>query len=87
MEITTDNASNNLTFIDTLSKENGSFQKENHFRCFAHVINLCVQDALEELNNQFLSQVRIILFIIINKIVKYIILLNKYFISYSFEHF
>jgi hypothetical protein len=58
MGITTDNASNNLTFIDTLSKENPSFQKENHFRCFAHVINLCVQDALKDLDDRFLSRVR-----------------------------
>jgi hypothetical protein len=53
MGITTDNASNNLTFIDALAKENIFFQKENHFRCFAHVINLCVQDILKELDNKF----------------------------------
>ncbi|GES89785.1 zinc finger BED domain-containing protein RICESLEEPER 2-like [Rhizophagus clarus] len=52
MGITTDNASNNLTFVDALAKENNSFQKDNHFRCFAHVINLCVQDALKELDDK-----------------------------------
>jgi len=34
----TDNASNNLTFIDILAKE----RKENHFKCFAYIINLYV---------------------------------------------
>jgi hypothetical protein len=56
MGVTTDNASNNLTFIDELSKENVFFEKENHFRCFAHVINLSVQEALKELQIQ-LNQV------------------------------
>ncbi|GET64700.1 zinc finger BED domain-containing protein RICESLEEPER 2-like [Rhizophagus irregularis DAOM 181602=DAOM 197198] len=58
MGITTDNAANNLTFIDALAKNNSFFQKENHFRCFAHVINLCVQDILKELDDRFLSQVK-----------------------------
>lgn len=58
MGITTDNASNNLTFIDALAKENIFFQKENYFRYFTHVINLCVQDILKELDNRFLSRVR-----------------------------
>jgi len=49
MGVTTDNTSNNLTFVDELSKE-------NHFRCFAHVINLSVQEALKELKIQ-LNQV------------------------------
>jgi hypothetical protein len=56
MGVTTDNASNNLTFINELSKENVFFKKENHFRCFAHVINLSVQEALKELKSQ-LNQV------------------------------
>ncbi|GES82328.1 zinc finger BED domain-containing protein RICESLEEPER 2-like [Rhizophagus clarus] len=60
MGITTDNASNNLTFVDALAKENNSFQKDNHFRCFAHVINLCVQDALKELDDK-LSRLRTLL--------------------------
>lgn len=59
MGLTTNNASNNLTFVNELSKENVFFKKENHFRCFAHVINLSVQEALKELNNQ-LNQVGII---------------------------
>ena len=62
MGITTDNASNNFTFIDELKKENVSFQKENHFRCFAHVINLSVQEALKELDSQ-INQINIIFFI------------------------
>ncbi|CAB4421281.1 unnamed protein product [Rhizophagus irregularis] len=57
MGITTDNAANNLTFIDALAKDNSFFQKENHFRCFAHVINLCVQDILKELDDRFLSKI------------------------------
>jgi hypothetical protein len=52
MGVTTDNASNNLTFINELSKNNIFFKKENHFRCFAHVINLSVQEALKVINNQ-----------------------------------
>jgi hypothetical protein len=56
MGVTTDNASNNLTFIEELSKENDFFEKEMHFRCFAHVINLSVQEALKELDKQ-LNQV------------------------------
>ena len=51
MGVTTDNASNNITFIDALAVENPFFKKSNHFRCFAHVINLSVQEALKELNN------------------------------------
>ncbi|CAB4377007.1 unnamed protein product [Rhizophagus irregularis] len=61
MGITTDNAANNLTFIDALAKDNSFFQKENHFRCFAHVINLCVQDILKELDDRFLSWLRTLL--------------------------
>ncbi|CAB5193439.1 unnamed protein product [Rhizophagus irregularis] len=61
MGITTDNAANNLTFIDALAKDNSFFQKENHFRCFAHVINLCVQDILKELDDRFLSQLKTLL--------------------------
>ena len=36
--ITLDNASNNDKFIETLI-ERGKFKEENHFRCFAQVIN------------------------------------------------
>ena len=52
MEVITDNTSNNLTFINELSNENVFFKKENHFRCFAHVINLSVQETLKELKKQ-----------------------------------
>ncbi|GES82755.1 zinc finger BED domain-containing protein RICESLEEPER 2-like [Rhizophagus clarus] len=59
--ITTDNASNNFTFINALSdwmKENDIFfDKNNHFRCFAHVINISVQNALNLLKSN-LSQLR-----------------------------
>ena len=59
--VTTDNASNNNTFIHSLdnwAKEHEiSFCKtKNHFRCFVHVINLSVQSALTCLKNE-LSQV------------------------------
>ena len=60
MGITTDNASNNIAFIDELDKwmrdKNIYFDKSNHFRCFAHVINLGVQEALDILKIN-LSQV------------------------------
>jgi hypothetical protein len=57
MGITTDNASNNIKFIEELSKdENILFDNDNHFRCFAHVINLSVQSALDPLKDN-LSQV------------------------------
>lgn len=52
MGITTDNASNNLSFINLLA-EWGKTQaiffdaSDNHFRCFAHIINLAVQKALD----------------------------------------
>jgi hypothetical protein len=52
MGVTTDNASNNFTFIEELSTANIFFEKEMHFRCFAHVINLSVQEALKELDTQ-----------------------------------
>lgn len=44
--ITTDNTSSNFTFTSSL-EEKISFDKENqHFVCFAHIINLGVQDFL-----------------------------------------
>lgn len=55
MGITTDNASNNITFIEELNKwaknENIFMEENNHFRCFAHVINLSVQETLNSLKN------------------------------------
>ena len=57
MGVTTDNAANNLTFIDALEIENPYFKNNNHFRCFTHIINLDVQEALKILNN-YLNKVR-----------------------------
>lgn len=53
--ITLDNAAANTTFIQELSilinNENTAFDIENqHFRCFAHIINLAVQDILKLIN-------------------------------------
>ncbi|KAJ1552838.1 hypothetical protein HK096_010242, partial [Nowakowskiella sp. JEL0078] len=45
MGITCDNASNNDKFIEILLERNEHFFDFNHFRCFAHVINLAVQEA------------------------------------------
>jgi hypothetical protein len=51
MGITLDNASNNMAFIRLMTNwgvEKGIpfDQNTNHFRCFAHVINLSIQAAL-----------------------------------------
>ena len=50
MGITLDNASNNSAFIHLLSTwsigKSYFFDSKFHFRCFAHVINLAVQDSL-----------------------------------------
>ena len=62
MGITTDNASNNLTFVNLMA-DWGIFQSisfdatKNYFWCFAHVINLSVQNTLSVLNNK-ISQVK-----------------------------
>ena len=53
--ITMDNAASNTTFIlklgEILQGKGITFDSENqHFRCFAHIINLGVQDALKILN-------------------------------------
>ena len=53
--ITVDNASND-TFMQELSvlmnKENLSFNHEDqHFKCYAHILNLAVQDILKLINN------------------------------------
>ena len=55
-----------MAFIDALtiwaSEQMISFNKENHFRCFAHVINLSVQEFLKCLDQQLeLNKVRIYL--------------------------
>lgn len=57
MGITTDNASNNLTFMTSLSlwaaeKVVNFNKKEQHIRCFAHSINLSVKEALSCLDNE-----------------------------------
>ncbi|KAI3638280.1 hypothetical protein MIR68_003891 [Amoeboaphelidium protococcarum] len=44
LSVTCDNASNNLTFVESLiSLED--FDESGHMRCFAHVINLAVKEA------------------------------------------
>jgi hypothetical protein len=63
MGITTDNATNNDKFMDKLTSwidEYGiSFTKDKkHFRCFAHVINLCIKKALQKFDDK-LKQVYI----------------------------
>jgi hypothetical protein len=57
MGITTDNASNNLSFINLLVEwgktQDISFDAtENYFRYFAHIINLCIQKALKVLDDK-----------------------------------
>jgi len=56
MGITLNNASNNSTFIHLLASwsinKSLSFDSNYHFRCFAHVINLAVQDALSCLDQE-----------------------------------
>lgn len=56
MGITLDNASNNNSFIQALSTwsitKSLFFKKDFHFRCFAHVINLGVQEALTCLDKE-----------------------------------
>ena len=70
MGITLDNASNNLSFIRFLStwsiNKSLSFDEDYHFRCFAHVINLGIQEALTCLEEK-ISKVNLLLnlFIII----------------------
>ena len=64
MGITLDNASNNTTFIQSLStwsiNKSLSFDEDFHFRCFAHVINLGVQEALTCLDNE-ISKVKFVI--------------------------
>lgn len=52
--VTLDNASSNTTFMQQFSKimeeDSLNFDSENqHFHCFAHILNLAVQDALKHL--------------------------------------
>jgi hypothetical protein len=54
--ITLDNASNNDSFVKELSSGSGtSFKSFHHIRCFAHVLNLGVQAALNVLRDDFAS--------------------------------
>ncbi|CAB5370661.1 unnamed protein product [Rhizophagus irregularis] len=53
LAVTSDNASNNLTFMkyleNTCQRENISFDAINsHFQCLAHIINLVVQEILKQ---------------------------------------
>jgi len=69
MGIMTDNATNNDTFIDSLTywmEDNFiSFDTtEKHFRCFAHVLNLSVQKALKKLDGRLKKILLLIVFII-----------------------
>ncbi|CAG8855577.1 42301_t:CDS:1, partial [Gigaspora margarita] len=54
--ITVDNASNNDTMIYHLeswsTNKNINFSDSNHFRCFAHVVNISVQAALKKLKDE-----------------------------------
>ena len=58
--ITTDNASNNKTFIQSMT----TWAREqvilfnisaNHFSCFAHILNLCVQEILDVFKEKLLK--------------------------------
>jgi len=64
MGITLDNASNNTTFMQSLStwsiNKSLSFDEDFHFRCFAHIINLGVQEALTCLDNE-ISKVKFVI--------------------------
>jgi hypothetical protein len=64
MGITLDNASNNNTFMRLLAtwsiEKSISFDSNFHFRCFAHVINLAVHEALSCLDNE-ISKVKFVI--------------------------
>jgi hypothetical protein len=68
MGITTDNASNNSTFISSLSLwaiENVVHfdKKEQHIRCFAHSINLSVKEALSCLDSEIILVNLLVIFV------------------------
>jgi len=67
MGITLDNASNNNTFMRLLAnwsiEKSFVFDGNFHFRCFAHVINLAVREALSCLDKE-ISKVKFVKFII-----------------------
>jgi len=64
MGVTLDNASNNTTFMQSLStwsiNKSLSFDEDFHFHCFAHIINLGVQEALTCLDNE-ISKVKFVI--------------------------
>jgi hypothetical protein len=53
--ITVDNASNNDAFINFLANDSTSFRSFHHIRCFAHVLNLSAQAALDVLKNDLIK--------------------------------
>lgn len=53
--ITLDNASNNDSFIEKLHSDDTSFSKFHHIRCFAHVLNLGAQGAINVLKDDLTS--------------------------------
>ena len=60
MEIMTDNTSNNKTFIQSMTtwarEQVISFNTPiNHFSCFAHILNLCVQEILDVFKEKLLK--------------------------------
>ena len=60
MGITTDNASNNKTFIQSMTtwarKQVILFNTPaNHFLCFVYILNLCVQEILDVFKEKLLK--------------------------------
>jgi hypothetical protein len=65
MGVTLDNASNNNTFMRLLAnwsiEKNLFFDGNFHFRCFAHIINLAVHEALSCLDQE-ISKVKLFVY-------------------------
>ena len=60
MGITTDNRSNNKTFIQSMTtwarEQVISFNAPaNHFLCFVHILNLCIQEILDVFKEKLLK--------------------------------
>jgi hypothetical protein len=51
--VTTDNATNNDVFIETILADGYLRSPEHHIRCFGHVINLAAQTAIDECRDEF----------------------------------
>ena len=90
MEITTDNATNNDTFIDSLAdwmeEHFISFNTtEKHFRCFAHVLNLSVHKALKKLDSKLKKVyiVNCIYYFYILNLFKLILIQKKIYIKFN----